>query len=259
MKTLSILFACILLACSSAFAQYAFRNHTKIEKGVDYPKGKSWVTNDGNYSLGLQDDGNLVVHHQNPLKVIWASGTNGKAIEKMIFQNDGNLVLYDYTKKPVWASGTQGKGHYLYLQNDGNLVVYDYDYKAIWGSGAAEKPALEGTVMHAGTVFPKAKITASANQVYALTLQEDGNLVLYKYINTSNSKAIWASGTSGRSVKECVFQGDGNLVLYDYAAKAIWATNTNGKGRYLALQNDGNLVLYDVSRNVIWQSNTSGR
>lgn len=52
----------------------------------------------------------------------------------------------------------------------------------------------------------------SANGQYRLTLQPDGNLVLYR----NGTQALWASGTSGRpEITRCAMQIDGNLVLYD--------------------------------------------
>ncbi len=36
-------------------------------------------------------------------------------------------------------------------------------------------------------------------------------------------------------------QEDGNFVVY----KAVWASNTAGRGHNLQMQTDGNLVLYD--------------
>lgn len=53
-------------------------------------------------------------------------------------------------------------------------------------------------------------------------------------------------------------QGDGNFVLYRYG-KAIWSTNTYGKGASrLSLTSDGNLVLRNGS-GVTWQSRTGGK
>ena len=43
-------------------------------------------------------------------------------------QDDGNLVIYNSSKKAVWASNTQRKGGPPYktvMQGDGNFVLYD--------------------------------------------------------------------------------------------------------------------------------------
>jgi len=42
----------------------------------------------------------------------------------LIFQTDGNLVLYDDLGRARWASGTHRRGQEAIFQKDGNLVVY---------------------------------------------------------------------------------------------------------------------------------------
>jgi hypothetical protein len=53
---------------------------------------------------------------------------------KLIFQTDGNLVLY-YKGKAVAATGTNGRGKTLKLQTDGNVVVYNASGTALWAGG----------------------------------------------------------------------------------------------------------------------------
>ena len=43
---------------------------------------------------------------------------------RLIFQTDGNLVLYDDLGRVRWASGTDHRGQEAIFQLDGNLVVY---------------------------------------------------------------------------------------------------------------------------------------
>lgn len=42
----------------------------------------------------------------------------------LIFQNDGNLVLYNRAGVAMWDAGTNNKGVRAVFQDDGNLVVY---------------------------------------------------------------------------------------------------------------------------------------
>jgi hypothetical protein len=78
---------------------------------------------------------------------------------------------------------------------------------------------------------------------------------------------LWASNTVGSG--GCVsMQGDGNLVIYDSGGQlpghAVWASGTNGHTpASLQLQNDGNLVIYsgaqaDGGPAAIWSTNTGG-
>jgi hypothetical protein len=99
----------------------------------------------------------------------------------------------------------------------------------------------------------------SANGAYCLTLQTDGNLVLY----TAGGQALWATGTNGQKVQAALMQTDGNLVVYapnkpDGSLHPLWASNTYGNsGARLAVQNDGNLVIYTAQGTPIWASNTA--
>ena len=80
-------------------------------------------------------------------------------------------------------------------------------------------------------------------------MQTDGNLVLYEgpCVNMSCGTPLWASHTV--DCGGCVsMQSDGNLVVYDSGGMqpghACWASGTNGHpGAYLQLQNDGNVVM----------------
>ena len=88
------------------------------------------------FRLVFQDDGNLVVY-DNQNRALWASGTNGQAASQCIMQTDGNLVIYGYYDA-IWASGTNGwYNAYLDMQDDGNLVIYyPVSYtEAIWATG----------------------------------------------------------------------------------------------------------------------------
>ena len=87
---------------------------------------------------------------------------------------------------------------------------------------------------------------------YRLTLQQDGNLVLY----APNGNPLWATGS--KQGTKFLVQQDGNVVLYQ-GDKALFATDTDGNpGAYLRLQSDGNLVLYSSNGNPLWATNTEG-
>lgn len=87
-----------------------------------------------------------------------------------------------------------------------------------------------------------------------LTMQGDGNLVLYR---SDNHKALWASNTPGKPVNHAVMQADGNFVAYDANGHAYWACGTDGHpGSDLVLQDDGNLVVYSPAHTALWASGT---
>jgi hypothetical protein len=83
----------------------------------------------------LQDDGNLV-QYNNLNQVKWATNTESKGASKLVMQSDGNLVLYN-KDGATWASNTANKGvgpFQALLQDDGNFVVYS-STGPIWGNG----------------------------------------------------------------------------------------------------------------------------
>jgi hypothetical protein len=94
----------------------------------------------------------------------------------------------------------------------------------------------------------------SADSRFTLSLQSDGNLVLYE----SDSQPVWATETDGQDVSRATMQSDGNLVLYSSGGDAVWASGTEGnEGAYLLLQDDRNLVIYNNDGSPLWASNTS--
>ena len=116
---------------------------------------------------------------------------------------------------------------------------------------------------------------------FRLTMQDDGNLLLYAIDDMKLSlnvlhvmsgapdvlklytKPIWSTGThvprEGRSRgRYCVLEEDSNFVIYDQDRHPVYETGTRGHpGSHLRLQSDGNLVLYTPDRMPIWASNTA--
>lgn len=96
----------------------------------------------------------------------------------------------------------------------------------------------------------------SCNGGYALVMQSDSNLVLYK----AGGTPIWASGTWNKAIRAAVMQSDGNFVEYNTSGVARWASNTNGNpGATLKLQDDGDLVILSSTGALLWHTNTAGR
>jgi hypothetical protein len=87
---------------------------------------------DGRFTLIYQGDGNLVLYYGS--SALWSSNTWGTAPGQAIMQGDGNLVVYDASGQPRWDSHTWGNpGAYLVVQSDGNLVIYNSVYP-LWAS-----------------------------------------------------------------------------------------------------------------------------
>jgi hypothetical protein len=106
-------------------------------------------------------------------------------------------------------------------------------------------------VLGPGHFIKRGQYVVSANKAYALLLQDDGNLVLYKVHNGKAGAALWATNTRGGAVAG--MQYDGNFVVYNAKRKALWASNTSAhSGAVLVVQNDGNLVVYGQHKVPLW-------
>jgi len=106
------------------------------------------VSDNGDYQLVLQSDGNLVLYGLKgrvPGGATWATGTDGQGGTMAVLQRDGNFVLYGSRGRvpggALWASGTDGQDVVsLVMQNDGNLVLYRRDGSATWATDTVEPP-----------------------------------------------------------------------------------------------------------------------
>jgi Ricin-type beta-trefoil lectin domain len=126
-----------------------------MKPGEVMHKGDSRVSHNNGYELILQTDGNLVLYDKTPKPTnptievptkIWASNTNGRAVDRVVMQPDGNLAIYppsgDCALLPtcnsrptaaIWQSGTRGHASSkLRVQDDGKLIIYDASSNAIW-------------------------------------------------------------------------------------------------------------------------------
>lgn len=115
-------------------------------------------------------------------------------------------------------------------------------------------PSAQGNDMQPGQRLNPGESLRSANGVYQLTYQTDGNLVLSR---TSEGKALWATNTAGKR-GFCILQPDGSLVLQDVNSQPVWSSRTeNHPGSQLLLRDDGNVVISGPDGEVVWATNTS--
>ena len=110
-----------------------------------------------------------------------------------------------------------------------------------------------------GATLLKGQSLVSQNKKYQLSMQQDGNLVIY--CRVSRNKPTWSTNTHHIAIASGLrYQKDGNLVLYRFDHKAVWASHTwHEESCTLVMQNDGNLVLYGCYGKVYWSSHTHGK
>ena len=201
------------------------------------------------YSFIYQDDGNLVLYDNAAgRRPLWPSNTAGTPVGVCIMQDDGNLAIYANINELIWSSNAcQYPGSHLVVQDDGNVVIYRPDRAVVWSTGTwiSQGPAAQGDNMQPGQVLGPNQSITSANRRYTFIYQDDGNLVLYD--NAAGRKPLWPSNTAGTPVGVCIMQSggdlDGNLVIYSHGGNRIWSSTTGQHpGSYLIVQDDGNVV-----------------
>jgi pimeloyl-ACP methyl ester carboxylesterase len=100
--------------------------------------GQKRTSGDGRFELVFQEDGNLVLYRVADGVARWATHTYAPGGET-VMQGDGNLVVYDASGVARWNSRTASyPGAGLFVQTDGNVVIYDYYGYAIWATGTAQ-------------------------------------------------------------------------------------------------------------------------
>lgn len=114
---------------------------TYLGAGEVMNPGDSVRSASGNVRLVFQGDGNLVLYCASKPVSLWASGTV-RAVDIAAMQGDGNFVLYAPGGVPVWHTGTDGHpGTVLAVQDDGNVVLYAPG-RAVWSAESYKRIGL---------------------------------------------------------------------------------------------------------------------
>ncbi len=92
------------------------------------------------FKLVFQQDGNLVLYKDNNGAVYWSSGTYGHPEATLAIQSDGNVVIYD-NGNPIWEIGVHdlNKPVFMVADSSGYVVVYVHNdfkgsYDLVWSS-----------------------------------------------------------------------------------------------------------------------------
>jgi len=116
----------LLLACAqTAFAQSAMK---QIAQGTQLWAGEAIYSNNGQYLLLMQHDGNLVFYRAADLRPLWASGTHAAGGHRAVFEAYGILSVRDFNDGILWsnANGWPGYFHpgiYWYLTDTGYFLA----------------------------------------------------------------------------------------------------------------------------------------
>ena len=113
---------------------------------------QSLTSPSGSCTLVYQDDGNLVLYRYDLDRAVWASGTRGTSVGELVLQADGNLVLYNGDGRAVWATGTDGRpAARLSVRDDRTAVLEAVDGSELWSAAVAVRAGEAGQPLSPGT------------------------------------------------------------------------------------------------------------
>jgi hypothetical protein len=100
-----------------------------------------------------------------------------------------------------------------------------------WHTACGEMKFYQGQLAVKETCTGTATATygTAGNASAVLTLQKDGNLVIYPNAAdaTAQTGATWAAGTESNPGDAMFLQPDGNLVIYGTYGKVLWKSGTD--------------------------------
>jgi hypothetical protein len=142
-----------------------------------------------------------------------------------------DVQTWNTAMTPLQAATLSGTSGYVLFPSDS----HQYGSAASsttwqWTTNDAEMNFYQGvlTVQETGTGTAKEQYGTSGNTGAVFTLQNDGNLVIYKTAAdaTATTGSIWASNTAGDTSDLMFLQPDGNLVIYEADGYPVWASGT---------------------------------
>ena len=202
------------------------------------------ITN-GNCTLTMQGDGNLILWRSGTVQPSWSTGTGGHQVSASqgffgVMQPDANLVVYLYEENvpeseniAVFATNTDQDTQVAELwMSDGSQ---GYCRLYILGNRTFEYDSVLttefNTILHQRPYLYKSQILYDIGGTYSMTLQHDCNLVVYseRYGDLADvdvsSDLVWAAGYSYQgNDKDCVFtqETDGTFSIYLISEIGEW-------------------------------------
>jgi hypothetical protein len=180
-----------------------------LQAGASLRPGQALTSTGGQYRLVYQGDGNLVLYDSSDATAQWNSGTGGTSAGQVAMQGDGNVVVYDAQGTAVWTTSTAGNANAtLVVQSDGNLVVYSSGGQAVWNRNDAAESAPEPTPTPTPSPTPAPTPTTTSTSVIGAGSSSLAVLTLLSVPFTTT-----AAGTIGATVDWTFSTNDVDLYL----------------------------------------------
>ena len=236
---------------------YHFGGSGNVQAGSGRPTGAGYIeirtVAGGAISLGqewapgatlggrlvFQQNGDLVLRGGNN-ELLFVSGTHDRG-RRLLLQADGNLVIYDANNHPIWNTGTHGKGADLVIRGY-SFFIRDANGHTVWSTDdAIVDYVTKGTTLHKGNTLLEAG-------EYRLRFNNDGGL----YIFRGDSDIVWRSGSHNKGADRASLNNDGGLWVFGDNNSVIWKSNSHNKGvHYFGLMYTGKAVFMDANGGVV--------
>jgi hypothetical protein len=106
-----------------------------LASGESLDPDESVISQDSAFRLIYQLDGNLVLYREGD-GALWASNTAGQSVGRTAMQGDGNLVVYAPGDVPLFHTSTHGNpGAQLFVDTAGTLTIVGTDGAVLWTGG----------------------------------------------------------------------------------------------------------------------------
>mmetsp|Transcript_8338 Transcript_8338/g.20592 ORF Transcript_8338/g.20592 Transcript_8338/m.20592 type:complete len:3882 (-) Transcript_8338:103-11748(-) len=115
----------------------------RISAGEELRHWGRLTSTNGQYWVIFQTDGNLVVYSRRQKKSFWDSQTAGSNAVVARFKDGGMRVCgSEDCGASLWKTPNSKRGAFMIMQNDGNLVIYAEDGSPVWATNSFGAPAL---------------------------------------------------------------------------------------------------------------------
>ncbi len=217
---------------------------TALATGTTLASGESRVSPNGEFTLSMQTDGNLVVKITGG-RVLWESHTSGHPGATAQVTSDGKLIVTDGAAIYWTSTGTGASS--VSLGNNGNLVAM-VGSAVVWQSNSIWSKMLPGDSLRTGWRL------YSPNGLCSLTQLSSGALKL----TSSNGMNIWTNGVKAPNNPATTLMSSGSLVTSHQVggnSQQAWNSQMSMHPRdSLSVTNTGHLVFKTLGGILFYQT-----
>lgn len=221
----------------------------------EFKMGTHYNSPDKKHYVIFQNDGNLVIYTKDG-KACWNSGTQNRGGNRCVLQTDGNLVIYN-NAGAIWHTATNGKKNpVLKMQNGGLLTVYSNSAKSVsWTSNTNKGNPLCPNPIESGCYTICASYAPSmCIDVNNIGTANGTNIQLWSKNNTAAQKFYIENNGNGIYRISPSYKRDSSLDLNGNSCSEhqniqLWSSNTSGAQDFIFVKESNNEYSIRLARN----------